>query len=230
MKIYNNNCLDILKNFSDKSIDYVFTSPPYNIKRTKGNKYHKYDFEKFQDNQKNYFEWCVNVIDELLRVTKNHIFWNVQANYYNKKDVHKLIGHYSNKIQQNFIWHKPANYIPSSQKYYVSNVYEYILGITNQKYIKSNKIFIKNHLDINGYSKNRGKFNAVMNPEVSDFFIKNFTKKNEIVLDPFMGTGTTGMSCIKYQRKFIGIELVEDYYNYAKDRFKNNGNISTESS
>ena len=33
-----------------------------------------------------------------------------------KKDVHKLIGHYSNKIQQNFIWHKPANYIPSSQK------------------------------------------------------------------------------------------------------------------
>ena len=90
-KLYQGDCLEILKQFEDKSIDYVFTSPPYNIKRTKGNKYHKYDFNKFQDNQKNYYEWSVSVIDELLRVTKNHIFWNVQANYYNKKDVHKLI-------------------------------------------------------------------------------------------------------------------------------------------
>ncbi len=220
-KLYQGNCLEILKQFDDKSIDYVFTSPPYNIKRTKGNKYHKYDFNKFQDNQKNYYEWSVSVIDELLRVTKNHIFWNVQANYYNKKDVHKLIGHYSNKIQQNFIWHKPANYIPSSQKYYVSNVYEYVLGITNQKYIKSNEVFIKNHLDINGYVKNRGKFNAVMNPEVADWFIKNFTQENEIVLDPFMGSGTSGLSCIKYNRNFIGIELVPEYYEGAKERIEN---------
>ena len=218
IQIINDDCLNALRDMPDNSVDYVFTSPPYNIKRSKGNKYHKYDFNKFQDNQKNYYEWSVSIIDELLRVTKNHIFWNVQANYYNKKDVHKLMGHYSNKIQQNFIWHKPANYIPSSQKYYVSNVYEYILGITNQKYIKSNKIFIKNHLDINGYAKNRGKFNAVMNPEVADWFIENFTQENETILDPFLGSGTTGISCIKQNRKFVGIELVKEYCETAEKR------------
>ena len=95
------------------------------------------------------------------------------------------------------------------------------MGITNQKYIKSNEIFIKNHLDINGYVKNRGKFNAVMNPEVADWFIKNFTQENEIVLDPFMGSGTSGLSCIKYNRNFIGIELVPEYYEGAKERIEN---------
>ena len=108
MKLINGNCLEILKDFDENSIDYVFTSPPYNIKRSKNNKYNKY--EHFDDGIDNYFDWCVEIINELLRVTKNHVFWNVQANYYNKKDVYKLFGHYSEKIQQNFIILKILNY------------------------------------------------------------------------------------------------------------------------
>ena len=216
MKLYNGDCLKILKNFDDNSVDYVFTSPPYNIKRSKNNKYNVY--EHFSDGIDNYLEWCIQVIDELLRVTDKHIFWNVQANYYNKKDVHKLIGHYADKIQQNFIWYKPDG-IPSSQKYYVSNFNEYILGITNQKYIKSNKVFITNHLELSSKNKNTNRsMRAVMNQDVSDFFIENFTQENEIILDCFMGTGTTGMSCNKYNRNFIGIEIAKEYFDYAVGR------------
>ena len=92
-KLYQGNCLEILKQFEDKSIDYVFTSPPYNIKRSKNNKYNKYEY--FDDGIDNYLDWSISIIDELLRVTKNHIFWNIQPNYYNKKDVYKLIGYYA---------------------------------------------------------------------------------------------------------------------------------------
>ena len=46
MNLFNGDCLEVLKTFEDNSVDCVFTSPPYNIKRTKGNKYHKYDFDK----------------------------------------------------------------------------------------------------------------------------------------------------------------------------------------
>jgi|TARA_R100000479_G_C6359312_1_gene192343 DNA modification methylase len=216
MKLYKGDCLKILKNFDDNTVDYVFTSPPYNIKRSKNNKYNVY--EHFSDGIDNYLEWCIQVIDELLRVTDKHIFWNVQANYYNKKDVHKLIGHYADKIQQNFIWYKPDG-IPSSQKYYVSNFNEYILGITNQKYIKSNKVFITNHLELSSKNKNTNRsLRAVMNQDVSDFFIENFTQENEIILDCFMGTGTTGMSCNKYNRNFIGIEIAKEYFDYAVGR------------
>ena len=216
MKLYKGDCLKILKNFDDNTVDYVFTSPPYNIKRSKNNKYNVY--EHFSDGIDNYLEWCIQVIDELLRVTDKHIFWNVQANYYNKKDVHKLIGHYADKIQQNFIWYKPDG-IPSSQKYYVSNFNEYILGITNQKYIKSNKVFITNHLELSSKNKNTNRsLRAVMNQDVSDFFIENFTQENEIILDCFMGTGTTGMSYNKYNRNFIGIEITKEYFDYAVGR------------
>ena len=216
MKLINANCLEALQNFEDQSVDYVFTSPPYNIKRSKNNKYNKYEY--FDDGIDDYLEWSIQVIDELLRVTKNHIFWNIQANYYNKKDVYKLIGHYADKIQQNFIWHKPDG-IPSSQKYYVSNFVEYIIGFTNQKYIKSNEIFITNLLEFKASNGNKNKqHKAAMNIEVADWFIKNFTKPGETILDPFLGTGTTGVSAFKHQRNFIGIEISKEYFDYAQQR------------
>ena len=219
MKLINADCSEALKEFDDNSVDYVFTSPPYNIKRSKNNKYNKYEY--FDDGIDNYFDWSIKIIDELLRVTKNHVFWNIQANYYNKKDVYKLIGHYADKIQQNFIWYKPDG-IPSSQKYYVSNFVEYIIGFTNKKYLKSNKHFITNHLEASSKNQNTNrKHKAAMNIEVADFIIKNFTQENEIVLDPFMGTGTTGISCLQNNRTFIGIEIAKEYYEYATERINN---------
>ena len=216
MKLINANCLEALQKFEDQSVDYVFTSPPYNIKRSKNNKYNKYEY--FDDGIDNYLEWSIQVIDELLRVTKNHVFWNIQANYYNKKDVFRLLGHYADKIQQNFIWHKPDG-IPSSQKYYVSNFVEYVIGFTNQKYIKSNEIFITNHLEYKASNGNKNKqHKAAMNIQVADWFIKNFTQVGETVLDPFLGTGTTAISCEKHLRKFIGIEISKEYFEYAKQR------------
>ena len=59
-----------------------------------------------------------------------------------------------------------------------------------------------------------------MKQEVADWFIEKFTKENDVVLDCFMGLGTTGLSCIKYNRDFIGIELDEEYFNIAKERIE----------
>ena len=59
---------------------------------------------------------------------------------------------------------------------------------------------------------------AVMKQEVSDWFIEKFTNENDLVLDPFMGLGTTGISCKKMNRDFIGIELDKNYYDIAEKR------------
>lgn len=48
--------------------------------------------------------------------------------------------------------------------------------------------------------------------------LKLFSYKNDTILDPFMGSGTTGVACIKTKRNFIGIELDKDYFNMAKNR------------
>ena len=48
--------------------------------------------------------------------------------------------------------------------------------------------------------------------------IKIHTNKNDVVLDPFMGSGTTGVACLNTDRNFIGIEIDKSYYEIAKQR------------
>jgi DNA modification methylase len=54
-----------------------------------------------------------------------------------------------------------------------------------------------------------------------EFFILNHTKEGDVVLDPFMGGGTTGVACIKHKRDFIGIEIDEGFFHLAKVRIEN---------
>ena len=51
-------------------------------------------------------------------------------------------------------------------------------------------------------------------------FIKQSSNENEIILDPFMGSGSTGVACLNTNRRFIGIEIEEKYFNTAVDRLK----------
>lgn len=57
-------------------------------------------------------------------------------------------------------------------------------------------------------------------PELMAVYIKNSTQRGETVLDPFMGSGTTGVACAKLGRKFIGIELEEKYFDIAVKRIE----------
>ena len=218
IQIINDDCLNALKNMPDNSVDYVITSPPYNIGRSRITKSgQKAKYEHFTDKNPNYLEWSIKVIDELLRVSKNHVFYNIQANWTNKKDVYKLIGNYADKLIQNFIWTKEHS-SPASANYAISNSVEYILGLSNQNRIKGNKIYSKNHIHTIKRPERIKGHNAVMNKEIADYFINNFTQENETILDPFLGSGTTGISCIENNRKFIGIELSSEYCETAEKR------------
>lgn len=207
--LINNDCFKALEEINDKSIDYVLTSPPYNRKRN--DKYTDYN-----DNIDDYFSFLVNITDILLQKTKKHIFMNIQANYYNRVDVYKYIGHYADKIQNIIIWEK-TNPTPAAGNS-ITNSYEYIIVLGDFS-LKSNTTYTKNHITTNVCKNEYHKVHkAVMNEEISDWIIEKFTQEGELILDPFMGTGTTGASCKKYNRKFIGIEKSEEYYKIATNR------------
>jgi DNA modification methylase len=59
------------------------------------------------------------------------------------------------------------------------------------------------------------KHSATFPVALPAWFIKLFTKENDIVLDPFMGSGTTALACIELNRHYVGIEISESYYNLA---------------
>ena len=54
-----------------------------------------------------------------------------------------------------------------------------------------------------------------------ELLIETSSKNGEIVLDPFMGSGSTGIACKNTNRNFIGIEIDENYFNIAKERINN---------
>jgi site-specific DNA-methyltransferase (adenine-specific) len=200
-------CDDCFNKLSDISCDIIFTSPPYNRKRN--DKYQEYD-----DTLDDYYDFLRRFIENAKY--KKYLFLNVQTNYYNKQDVYKLIGKYADKIQQIFIWEK-SNPMPANG-HNITNAYEFFI-VFGDKPLKASHTYTKNILTTAVNSNTTTKIHkAVMKQEVADWFVRNFSDKGDIICDPFMGLGTTGVSCLKYNRKFIGIEKSPVYFDYAQKR------------
>jgi len=205
--------IDVLEGFKqleDKSINHILTSPPYNRKRND-------KYEHYIDIKEDYFDWLCLILDECLRVTKGYVFFNVQKNYYNKKDIFKLFGKFSSKIQEVIIWEK-TNPMPAAGKA-ITNSYEFFIVLSDRP-LKSNSTYTKNLIatSVNGDMPTIHK--AVMKQDVSDWIIKSFTKPNDLILDCFVGVGTTPISCIKYNRRYIGFDIIKEYIEVAEKRIK----------
>lgn len=233
------DCYTELKKMPDDYVDCVITSPPYNMNlRIRDGKYcsrqivkefsTKYD--GFSDNMPmdEYYEFHKNVINELLRVTKGYIFYIVQPVTGNKPALYKLMGDFHKNIKDMIIWNKIHGQ-PAMANLVMNSVFEYIIIFTKDMSSAMSRQF---H---NG-SFSRGTLNNVWNikrkksvdkshsatfPEdISDNIVVNFTKIDDLILDPFSGTGTTGVSCLKNKRNYIGIEISEKYLNISEERLK----------
>ena len=159
----------------------------------------------------------------MLRVSKKWVIYNVQGLSKNRANVYKLIGRYADRIHDIIIWHKP-NGCPSSTKHAISNTYEYILLLKcdGVKRVPANSDFYRNviYMPVNANKEFNKIHRAVMSKNLCDELIKEFTSEGDLVLDPFSGLGTTGVSCIEQNRNYLGIELCEDYINASRDRLE----------
>lgn len=210
-KIYNGNCFDLFKNLGDKSVDVVFTSPPYNRKRND-----KYEY--YNDTMIDYYTFLLNFIEESKRVARDKVIVNIQPNYYNQSKVYRIIGDYADDIRQIVIWEK-TNPMPASG-HNITNSYEMFIVI-GDKPLKSSTTYTKNIISTSVNSSMPKEHKAVMKQEVADWFIEKFTKEGDIILDPFMGIGTTAISCKRGGRSYIGFEVVKEYCDMAEKRIKN---------
>jgi len=225
-KIYCESNLETMARMEDKSIDYVLTSPPYNIgyNNMNGNSSKKY--KEFDDNfsDDDYFEQQVYLIEELLRVTKNHVFYNIQMLGGNKLSFLKLIGNFSSRIKDIMIWEKKM--IPHIESGVLSSNFEFIIIFSDnlpdkKKFYDGNfkgnfsnliKTSNKHH---NEFSE---KHKAIMPLDIPRMFMVKFGKPNDIWYDPYSGTGTTAVAAILEQRQYLGSEISNEYYDLSLKR------------
>lgn len=226
-ELINGDCLEEMRKMESHSVDVIFTSPPYNdsghTENDKKNHRH-FKYEK-AENVEDWFKWQCDCIDEMLRICKRQVLYNVQPILNNKADVYRLIGHYADKIDNILVWYKP-NAQPQHYPHRIANFYEIVLILKGKDfdklYINSNgykNVIVKNINANHNYSK---KHRALMSESFCDEIIKEFTLPDDVILDPFCGLATTGLSCIRMNRKkFIGIEIHEPYFKIAKERMNN---------
>jgi len=232
-KIYCESNLETMSRMPDNFIDIVITSPPYNL--GKGRAYKGgLDYEEYEDNlsKEEYFEQTKIWINELLRVTKYHIFWNIQEVKGNRGIVKYLINEFDDNLKETFIWAK-TNPAPGLVPTMVTNSMEYIFCFSKDE--PKSKTF--NYCNFNNRETNGQAYSVLIKPinsnniETSghsfcfgdwlpDYFINKFSKENDLIYDPFMGMGTTAKSAIKYKRNFIGSEMTKKYVDLANKRLQ----------
>lgn len=232
--LYRGDCLERMAEIESGSVDMIFTSPPYNMNlRIRNGSYCSRQivkelstkYENFSDNlsMDDYFLFNKKVIDECLRIS-GQVFYNVQFLTGNKPALFKLIGAYSDKLKEFIIWDK-VNAQPAIGAGVLNSRFEVILVFDSKDAVSRNfkkAQFKRGELE-NLWQIRRGKkvtstHGAVFPVELAEKILNNFSCGGDTILDPFMGSGTTGEACVQTGRKFIGIERDENYFNIACGR------------
>lgn len=219
---------DVLKRIPDNSIDLILTDPPYNLgKHSTGNiplpgrNAMNNDIAEWDMVDFNPEEWA----DEFIRILKptGNLFiftsYNQLGRWYNCLD-HKF-------DTTNFmIWHK-TNPAPKIFKAGFLNSCEMIFTCWNKKhtwnFISQAQMhnFIESSICMRPERLTNPKHPAQKPVAILKKMIEIASNEGDIIFDPFMGVGSTGVAAIDLGRKFIGVELQEDYYIAAKKRIDN---------
>ena len=236
-KIICGDCLKVMKDIPDSSIDLVLTDPPYNISegtvpiydtryKQRGHKKSRKiqldaEWDKFSD--KDFLDMMYGFIDEVRRVLKpsgsficftSDRYLSFLRSYIRKNMIYR----------QTCVWIK-SNPVPQMRKVKFMHATELFFTVNKEKghdsfrWENGQRANVFYHPIVGG--KERTKHPTQKPLWLMSELIKYYTKgENNIVLDPFLGSGTTAVACKMLNRKFIGIEISPEYCEIARKRIK----------
>ena len=245
----NGDCLELMKDIADKSIDYVITSPPYNlnVKRKSGDMYNK-KYISHQDHMSNdsYIEWQISIFKELCRIlsTDGVILYNINYGGENNETLWlllaRLIENTDFTIADQIVWKKQVAIPNNRSKNKLTRICENVFVIVRkQEYMTFNtNKKVKSIVERTGQANYENVYNFIEAPnnnkgdhtklhkatysiELVQNLIDIYVKENSLVLDPFSGSGTTAIACINTNRNYICIEKDETYFNKSVERINN---------
>lgn len=246
MRLINGDCLEVMDRLIEEGVkvDAIITSPPYNVDLG-NNKYNKTPYSLYKDNKEHweYIAWLKDIFDKAkgILVDGGRVAINIGDGKNGAIPTHSDIIQFMRDLGYiqlaTIIWNKNqasprtawGSWLsPSSPSF--PTPFEYILIFANgsKKISKQRETdltreeFITNSLALWNI-KPETKLKTIGHPaaypvELPLRLMKMLTYTKATILDPFMGSGTTGVACKNTGRDFIGIELDNNYFNIAKER------------
>lgn len=228
------DCIDKLKVIPDKSIDLLLTDPPYNLglfmksRGTNMGKLRKNHFAVSGWDQLSTAEWVAKMDDffgAVSRIMKNRGAAIIFMSLLKAQSIIELAVKHGFYYKTTGIWHK-TNPIPRNMNLQFVNSTEawiyFTYGASTGVFNNDGRVehdFIETSV-VPLSEKKCGKHPTQKPIGLMKHFINLLTNEGDIVLDPFMGSGSAGVAAVQLKRKFIGIELSQDYFTIAKQRIE----------
>ena len=223
IQIFLGDCLEIMPQFPDKRFDLILTDPPYNISKKNNfatmERYNQYKGMDFGEWDKNFDQ--IAWLKDCARIMKEPSCFLGFNSWQNLKEISDELEKHSVLIKRILVLRK-TNPMPVNRDRLFVNSFEFILFGTKGKKWTFNRRFENFET---GYfeCKNNGETPHPTEKQVKTFeeFITILSRKSDLILDPFMGSGTTLVAAQRLGRKAVGIEISEKYCEIAAKRIDN---------
>ena len=245
-KIIIGDCIKVMKNIPDESVDLIFADPPYNMSKKKGLGWKYSNHITMQEawdifSKDEFFKFNVKWISECIRILKHGGSLWVSGSFHNIYQLGFILQNFDNiKINNSIVWFKPNAQPNITCRFFTESTEHLIWASKNgkNKKWKFNYKFTKDCIydKINPKGKQTRNVWAIpVTPksekwagnhptqkpiELLKRIILSCTNKGDLVLDPFTGSGTTNLVALLYNRNSIGIEKEKKFLPIIKKRLE----------
>ena len=215
-RTYLGDCLQVMKEIPDRSIDLILTDPPYKLNNMGGGKTSLGPIEKIKHGLtdiQNSFD-IQNTLNEFKRICKK---FNAFLFCSNSQISEIMKWGEDNKYSTTcLVWHK-YNATPFCNGTWKSDI-EFIIHIREKNATFKGNASLKSKVTSIPTVVSKFQHPTEKPLDLIEKFIKIGSNESDLILDPFIGSGTTAVGCINQKRNFIGIEKEQKYYDVANKR------------
>ena len=207
--IYNENCMDTMSNMEDESIDLVVADPPYGMNFRSNHRAKRYDDIFWDDN----LDWLDDWSLQTNKILKENSHMYVFCSFHNI-DIFKQTLQRDFTIKNILIWEKNNTSMGDLKGDYAPK-YEMIL------FVSKGRRLLNGGRDPNifTFARTGNKLHPTQKPvELISYLISKSSDEGDLVYDPFIGSGTTAVSAYNNNRKCIGSEIDDTYYEVSLTR------------
>lgn len=242
--LWNADSLDVLRALPDNSVDFIFTSPPYNIGMNYDGYNDSLEHQMYADKLEKIFRECYRVLTTGGRMAlnvpfclKDKVTKEIKLIDY---IVHSIVEKTDFKMYDKIIWVKSGSASqydsgtnwgswckPSAPNMRSLGEAVNVYYKESRKYVKPNGVIDITEEEFKLYTNNvwffrqprrKYKHPCPFSIKMVKAAIRLFTYVNDVVLDPFAGIGSTALAAIQTKRRFMAIEISPKYFNIAKQR------------